>query len=161
MHLLMQHLRWILAMNSAEFTLKNVELAVTVYPGMFTDANCWRIQSTKPERCWHLRLRKHWRCQLWRWDAYNWPRHFGCFSWFTTKKPVDWTSSWVSSHICSQRESLAEQIFFLTTVRWCDACSMTTKYFYFGLSFLVNFNKRCCSLCGNYHIPVSVFVNKW
>ena len=38
-------------MNSAEFTLNNVELAVTVYPGMFTDANCWRIQSTKPERC--------------------------------------------------------------------------------------------------------------
>ena len=25
-------------MNSAEFTLRNVELAVTVYPGMFTDA---------------------------------------------------------------------------------------------------------------------------
>ena len=51
MHLLMQHLRWTMAMNSAEFTRKTVELAVTVYPGMFTDANCWRIQSTKPEQC--------------------------------------------------------------------------------------------------------------
>ena len=37
---------------------------------------------------------------------------------------------------------------------------LPSPYFYFGLSFLVNFNKRCCSLCGNYHIPVSVFVNK-
>ena len=118
MHLLMQHLRWTLAMNSAEFTQKNVELAVTVYPGMFTDANCWRIQSTKPERCWHLRLQKHWRCQLRRWDAYNWPRHFGRFSWFTTKKPVDWTSSWVSSHICSQRESLAERNIFILDFRF-------------------------------------------
>ena len=30
---------------------ENVELAVTFYPGMFTDTNCWRIQLTKPERC--------------------------------------------------------------------------------------------------------------
>ena len=114
MHLLMQHLRWILAMNSAEFTLKNVELAVTVYPGMFTDTNCWRIQSTKPERCWHLRLRKHGHCQLQRWDAYTWPGHF---SWFTTKNP----SSWVSSHSiyrCNQRESLAEQYGDVTLVQW-------------------------------------------
>ena len=38
---------------SGVYAKKNFELAVTVYPGMFTDANsnCWRIQSTKPERC--------------------------------------------------------------------------------------------------------------
>ena len=34
-------------MNSAEFTLKNVELAVTVYPGMFTDANCCAGEFTR------------------------------------------------------------------------------------------------------------------
>ena len=34
------------------------------------------------------------------------------------KKPVDWTSSWVSSHICSQRESLAEQYGDVTLVQW-------------------------------------------
>ena len=32
----MQHLRWPLTMNSADFTQKNVELAVTVYSGMAT-----------------------------------------------------------------------------------------------------------------------------
>ena len=51
--------RWTLAMNSVEFTQNNVELAVTVYPGMFTDTNCWRIQSMKPQRSLHLLLRKH------------------------------------------------------------------------------------------------------
>ena len=32
------------------FYAKNVELAVTVYSGMSTDTNCWRIQSPKPPR---------------------------------------------------------------------------------------------------------------
>ena len=31
----------------------------------------WRIQSTKPQRSWHLRLRKHGHCQLRRWDTYD------------------------------------------------------------------------------------------
>ena len=33
---------------------------------------------------------------------------------------------------------------------------MTTNYLYFGHSFLVNLCTRCCSLCGNCHVPVSV-----
>ena len=32
------------------FYAKNVELAVTVYSGMSTNTNIWRIQSTKPPR---------------------------------------------------------------------------------------------------------------
>ena len=32
------------------FYAKNIELAVTVYSGMSTDTNSWRIQSTKPPR---------------------------------------------------------------------------------------------------------------
>ena len=120
MHLLMQHLS-LFEMDSDDgfsgFYAKNVELVVTVYPGMFTDANCRRIQLTKPQRSWHLQLWK----QLRRWDAYNWSGHFGRCGWFTTKKPVDWTSSWVSSHSiyrCSQRDSLAEQYGDMTLLQW-------------------------------------------
>ena len=67
------------------------------------------------------RLRKHGHCQIRRRDAYNWPEHFGRCGWFTTKKPVDWTSCWVSSHSiyrCSQRESLSEQYGDVTLVQW-------------------------------------------
>ena len=42
------------------FYAKNVELAVTVYSGMATDTNCWRIQSTKPPRSRHLPTSKTW-----------------------------------------------------------------------------------------------------
>ena len=67
------------------------------------------------------RLRKHGHCQIRRRDSYNWPEHFGRCGWFTTKKPVDWTSCWVSSHSiyrCSQRESLSEQYGDVTLVQW-------------------------------------------
>ena len=42
------------------FYAKKVELAVTVYSGMATDTNCWRIQSTKPPRSRHLPTSKTW-----------------------------------------------------------------------------------------------------
>ena len=155
MHLLMQHLRWTWAINSAEFTQKNVELAVTVYPGMFTDTNSWRIQSTKPQRSWHLQLRKHGHCQLRRWDTYNWPRHFGRCGYFTTKKN-QWTEHLVEYPVIAFRSDAANMNRLLNSaVIWRSFND--NNIFYFGHSFLVNFCTRCCTLCGNCHVHLYLF----
>ena len=104
-------------MNSAEFTLKNVELAVTVYPGMFTDGNCCAGKFTRQSQN-DVDISDFENIDAASSDDETLIIDPDILDVLADLPPKNqWTEHLVSSHIRSQRESLAEQYGDVTLVQ--------------------------------------------